>query len=125
MDRKFVMTGLAYAIVGLMLGIYMAASKNHGQMVTHAHIMLPGLVVSFIYGVCHKLWLNNVVSTLSKIQFYLHQLGIGVIAVGLFLMYGHFISEETMDPILAVGSTSFFLAMILMNVLFIKSARDA
>ena len=55
MDRKFVLTGLGYAILGLLLGIYMAASKNHGQLVAHAHIILVGFVVSFVYGVCHKL----------------------------------------------------------------------
>jgi hypothetical protein len=30
MDKKFVMTGLGYAILGLALGIFMAATKNHG-----------------------------------------------------------------------------------------------
>ena len=60
MDRKYILTAFGYAILGLALGIYMAASKNHGQHVTHAHIMLIGFLLSFIYGLCHKLWLNNV-----------------------------------------------------------------
>lgn len=59
MDRKFVITALIYALLGLLLGIHMAATQNHGWLVTHAHIMLIGFVVSFIYGLCHKLWLDN------------------------------------------------------------------
>lgn len=55
MDRKFILTAFGYAILGLALGIHMAASKDHGQFVTHAHIMLVGFVLSFIYGLCHKL----------------------------------------------------------------------
>ena len=59
MDRRFVLTGLGFGILGMILGIWMAASHNHSQMPTHAHIMLVGLVLSFIYGVCHRLWLHD------------------------------------------------------------------
>ena len=121
MDRKYIMTSLGYGIVGLALGIYMAASKNHGHMVTHAHIMLVGFVVSFIYALCFKLWLNNSESKLAKAQFYLHQVGSLGLVIGLYLMYGNYISLETLDPILAISSIAVLISMILMKVLFIKA----
>ena len=123
MDRKFILTSLGYAIVGLMLGIFMAASKDHGHLVTHAHIMLIGFVVSFIYGLCHKLWLNNTTSKLAKTQYYLHQVGTFVVVVGLFLYYGKFVTLETIDPVLAISSIIVLVGMILMKVLFIKSTK--
>src|SRR5210317_2189333 len=123
MDRKFILTSLGYAIVGLMLGIFMAASKDHGQLVTHAHIMLIGFVVSFIYGLCHKLWLNNTTSKLAKTQYYMHQVGTFVVVVGLFLYYGKFVTLETIDPVLAISSITVLVGMILMKVLFIKSTK--
>lgn len=125
MDRKFAMTGLGYAIAGMLLGIYMAASHNHGQLVTHAHIMLVGFVVSFIYALCHKLWLGNAASKLSAIQFYIHQAGAAVMTVGLFLLYGKFVSLEKIDPVLALASLAILTAMILMKVMFIKSGKGA
>ena len=121
MDRKFVAASFGYAIVGLLLGIYMAASHNHGQMVTHAHIMLVGFVVSFIYGVCHKLWLNNNDSGLGKTQFYLHHAGTLVMAVGLFLLYGGHAEPANVEPFLSVSSIAVVVALILMKVLFVKS----
>ncbi len=121
MDRKFVATGLGFAILGLVLGIYMAASKNHGQLVTHAHIMLVGFVVSFVYGVCHKLWLGNNESGLARIQFYLHVIGAIGITVGLFLMYGSIVAAETIEPVLSISSIAVLLGMILMKVLFVRS----
>jgi putative solute:sodium symporter small subunit len=124
MDRKFVLTGLGYAILGLLLGIYMAATRNHGHLVTHAHIMLVGFVVSFIYGLCHKLWLNNSESRLAKIQFYIHQVGAATLFVGLFLLYGKFIDIDTIDPILAVSSVIVLTGVILMKVLFIQSGKN-
>ena len=125
MDRKFVMTGLGYAILGLALGIYMAASHNHGQMVTHAHIMLLGFVVSFVYGVCHKLWLNNLTTGLAVTQFYVHQVGTLFLLIGLFLFYGGFVSGDTIEPVLATSSIVVFIGLILMKVLFIKATRSS
>ena len=124
MDRKYVLTGLGYAIVGLALGIFMAASKDHGQLVTHAHIMLIGFVVSFIYGLCHKLWLNNTTTKLAISQYYIHQVGTFILVFSLFLYYGKFVSLETIDPVLAVSSIIVFIGVVLMKVLFIKSTKN-
>ena len=123
MDRKFILTSFGYAIIGLALGIFMAASKNHGQLVTHAHIMLIGFVVSFIYGLCHKLWLNNIISPLSKLQFYFHQAGTIGVVIGLFLLYGNFVAVEAVDPVLAISSIAVLIGMVLMKVLFIQSTK--
>lgn len=124
MDKKFILTALGYAIIGMALGIFMAASKDHGHMVTHAHIMLIGFVVSFIYGLCHKLWLNNTASKLATAQFYIHQVGTIGVVVGLFLLYGKHIALETIDPVLAVASITVFTGMVLMKVLFIQSMKN-
>lgn len=125
MDRKYILTSFGYAIVGLALGIFMAASKDHDHLVTHAHIMLIGFVVSFIYGLCHKLWLNNITSKLSLAQFYIHQVGALGVVIGLFLYYGKFVSLETIDPVLALSSIAVLIGMVLMKVLFIKSTKNA
>ncbi|SDW76277.1 TonB-dependent receptor [Marinobacter mobilis] len=123
MDRKFVLSALGYAIIGMMLGIYMAKTKDHGQFVTHAHILLAGFVVSFIYGLCHKLWLTNSESRLAGIQFYLHQVGVAVMSLGLFLLYGQFIDPQVIDPVLALSAVMLLVGMVLMKVLFIQSMR--
>ena len=120
-DRKFIMTALSYAIIGMMLGIFMAVSKNHAEFVTHAHIMLLGFVVSFIYGLCHKLWLNNNTSKLAVVQFYIHQVGTLILVFGLFLLYGNFIAEDTIGPILGIAAVTAFIGMILMFSLFVKT----
>lgn len=125
MDRKFVLTALGYAILGLGLGIFMAASKNHGQLVTHAHIMLVGFVVSFFYALCHKLWLPGSPSKLAAAQYYVHQLGSALLFIGLFLLYGNFLKEESIEPVLSIGSVTVFAGVIMMKVLVIKSSKQA
>ena len=123
MDRKFVLTGLGYAILGMALGIFMAASHDHGQLVTHAHIMLIGFVVTFVYGVCHKLWLGDVTSKLALAQFYIHQAGTAGVLIGLFLYYGKFATLDTVDPLLGISSAAVLAGMILMKILFIKAPK--
>lgn len=125
MDRKFVLAGLTYAIIGVALGLFMAAKHDHGQLVTHAHILLVGFLVSFVYGLCHKLWLNNSTSKLAVVQFYLHQFGTAVLVVGLFLYYGRYVSLEAIDPVLALSSFAVFIGVLLMSVLFIRSPKDS
>ena len=125
MDKKFVLTALTYAIAGMALGIFMAASQDHGQHVTHAHIMLIGFVVSFIYALCHKLWLNNSTTKLAMAQFYVHQIGTFFVIIGLFLLYGNFVPLEQIDPLLAASSITIFTGMVLMMTLFIKSMKNA
>jgi len=61
LDRRFLVCGLAYAIFGMCVGIYMAASKDHSEFVAHAHILLVGFVVSFITAmIVVKTFLNYV-----------------------------------------------------------------
>ena len=119
MHRQYVITALGYGLLGLLLGIYMAHSQNHLQHVTHAHIMLIGFVVSFVYGVCYKLWLAGLDNLLGKVQMIAHQVGTLGIIIGLFLLYGGYAPEAVLGPLLGVASLAVFAAMLLMKIQFV------
>lgn len=114
-DRKFLLCGLCFAIAGLCLGIYMAASRNHSEMPTHAHIMLVGFVFSFIYATIHRLWLQGITGRLKWIQFGLHQFGALMLAVSLFLLFSGRGTEDSLGPFLGTGAFSVLLAMLAMT----------
>jgi len=121
MDRKFLLAGFAFAMIGLVLGIFMAATKDHVQFTTHAHIMLIGFLLSFLYALCHKLWLSGPVGILAKVQYYTHLVGASVISAGLFLLYGNYLPPEAVDPVLALSSVAILIATVLMFVLLLKT----
>lgn len=121
LDRKYLIFALSYAVAGMFLGIYMAASQNHGQLIAHTHILLVGFVTSFIYGIIHKLWLNNPGAIVAKAQFILHQLAAVILFVGLILFYGGVYPPETLDPILGAASVGVLIAALLMLYMAIKS----
>ena len=120
LDRRFLVWALSFAAVGLTLGIYMAASNNHGELVTHAHILLIGFVLSFVYGIIHRLWLENPGRAIANLQFVLHQAAAITISAGLFLIFGGMVSEAKLAPIMAAASVSVLLGMILMIYMVIR-----
>ena len=81
--------------------------------IAHAHILLVGFVVSFVYGLIHKLWVVADSRAAATVQFYLHQLSALVMGVGLMLFYGG-LFQETLDPILAVSAFGVLGAAALM-----------
>src|SRR5260370_34132685 len=92
----------------------MAATRNHGQFPTHAHINLIGFLLSFGYGIIHKLWLGQANPTLAKIQIIVHQAATVTIVAGLFLLYGNFVPEAQLAPILVNAAISVLSGALLM-----------
>jgi hypothetical protein len=123
MDRRFLAWSLGFAVVGLLLGIYMAASGNHSELVAHAHILLIGFVVSFIYALIHRLWLRQPPRRLANVQFVLHQLAAASLAVGLFLVYGGYVAVEKLDKVLAAASFGVLVGMLLMIFMVFTSGN--
>ena len=124
-DRKYIVWALAYAIAGMALGIYMAASQNHGQHVTHAHILLLGFVSSAIYGFIYKLWLAGTVSILAQLQLYVHQGGVLALCGGLYLLYGGGGHMALLEPVMGLASIAVLLGALTMLFLFVKSRHSA
>jgi hypothetical protein len=123
LDRRFLVWALGYAALGMALGLYMAASENHGELVTHAHILLVGFVLSLIYGIIHKLWLDKPNRAVANIQFVLHQASAAGVSVGLFLLYGGIVSEPTLSPVLGIASTGVLLGTLLMLYMVLRTGK--
>ena len=120
LDRRYLVFALCYAVLGMALGIYMAASHNHAEFITHAHVLLVGFVVSFIYAAIHKLWLVAPGRGIANLQFVLHQVSAITMTGGLFLMFANQVPAPTIEPILAASSIAVLLGMLLMIYMVIR-----
>lgn len=116
-SRWHLLYGLVFAVLGMGLGIYMASSQNHGQHVTHAHVLLLGFVLSALYAVIYRLWLSAAHARWALVQTVLHQVGAAVLAIGLFLLYGQRVGEAVLGPVLGLGSIAALLGMVVMLVM--------
>jgi hypothetical protein len=126
-DRRYLVWALSYALAGMTLGIYMAVSGNHGQFVTHAHILLIGFLLSFCYGLIHRLWLVAPARAIARTQFVLHQFAALLVFAGLLLLYGGILPESVLAPILGAGSIGVLLGAALMLYMVVQpgAARAA
>ena len=124
-DRRYLIWSLAYAAAGMILGIVMAASGNHGELVAHTHILLIGFAVSFSYAIVHRLWLARPGKTLAWTQFVLHQAATFVVSLGLLLVYGGVAPEATLGPFLGAGAGGVLLGLLLMLFMVLKAGPQA
>jgi hypothetical protein len=122
-DRYYLTTGLVYGILGLGLGIYMAATRDHGQLVTHAHLMLVGFLLSIVYALIHRLWLERPGRLMNGLQFGAHHLGTVMMVTGLYLLYGGHVPHDNLEPVLASASIMVLIAMVLITVQVLIPAR--
>jgi hypothetical protein len=55
-DRAYVTIGLAWLVLGMLLGFYMGATGDNKYLDVHVAILLGGFVVLTFYGVLYRLW---------------------------------------------------------------------
>lgn len=123
MERHYVLSALGYGLLGLVLGLYMSTSGQHQQLVTHAHIMLVGFLLGFAYALLHRLWLEAPQPSWARLQFALHQLGAPLLFIGLFLLYGGWVPESLLGPVLGLASALIIAALGLMTWLFVRQPQ--
>ena len=121
-DKKYLVWALGYAAIGMCLGIFMAASHNHAQKGTHSHILLVGFVVSFVYGIIHKLWLGHPNPIIAKTQFIVHQAGAVTMFTGSLLLFEKVLPEPQLEPILGIASVSVLVGALLMLFMVLKTS---
>jgi len=108
--RNFFTLAIVYALCGMALGLHMGMSGDHGQMPTHAHVMLAGWVTSALFSFFYHLFPSVGEKALAKVHFWLTAIsGIGLVGSLYFVTAGN----ESMEPVLGIASIGFFLGMIL------------
>lgn len=123
-DRLHLLGALVYAVLGLVLGIYMAASQDHGQSVAHAHLLLVGFLLSFVYAVINHIWLGERPGLLVRLQFAGHHLGVIGLVGGLLLLYGGGASHDILEPLLAGASILVLVCLVLMTLMVLQAGRQ-
>lgn len=72
----------------------------------------------------HKLWLVGAGARVAGFQFYLHQLAVLVLSVGLVLLYGGVVPEPAIGPLLGAAAVGVLVALLLMAWLVLRIKGD-
>lgn len=108
--RNFFTLAIVYALCGMALGIHMAISQDHGQMPTHAHVMVAGWLMSTVFAFFYHLFPAVAGGTLAKVHFWLTAASGIALVVGLYLLLA---GNAAMEAVTGIGSMGFYAAMLL------------
>lgn len=86
-ERIHLTLGLVWLLAGMTLGQIMGESGNHGQLPTHAHIMLVGGVLSILWAILYRAFAFKQ-GILAWIQLITHHVGAAGMIYCLFQIYG-------------------------------------
>ena len=108
--RNFFTLAIIYALCGMALGIHMAISEDHGQMPTHAHIMVAGWLMSAVFAFFYHLFPATGQKAIAIVHFWLTAIsGIGLM-IGLFVLLA---GNPAIEPLLGIASIGFYAGMLL------------
>ena len=121
-ERIHLTLGLIWLIAGMLLGEHMGRSGDHGQLPTHAHMMLLGGVLSVLWAVLYRVFgLGG--GFLAWIQVGLHHIAVLIMIPSLYLMFGALADEATVGPLLGISAIMAIVSVALMLVLSLR-AKD-
>lgn len=109
----FFATAVAYGLLGMLLGLDMAIRHDHGELPTHAHIMVAGWLSFAIFGFFYHLFGQAVPQLLASLHFWVAQASLAILVVGLWLYYS---GRTEFEPLAAVGSIGYAGSFVIFAV---------
>ncbi len=122
-SRGFLVMGALYLLVGVLFGMYMGGSGDHSLAPVHAHINLLGFTLMTVFGLAYRLIPALAAGTLAKAHFWLHQIGVLLLLVALFLMMSGRVPEETIGPFMPVAEGAVLLGVLCWLANVVRNAK--
>ena len=109
-SRTFFIAALAFAILGMLLGLHMAISNDHSQMPTHAHMMVFGWLSLAVFAYFYQLFPERARTTNATIHCWLAIVSMVVLTIALYLLFA---GNTAIEPVAAIASIGLILSMLL------------
>lgn len=122
--KAFFVSALVYGVIGILLGLHMAMSKNHGQMPTHAHVLVIGWLSFAVFGLFYSAHGHAVPRLLAAAHFWLAQISLAALVVGLYLLYSGQTQYEPVAAISSLGYAASFLVFVAVALRAMRAPSD-
>jgi cbb3-type cytochrome oxidase subunit 1 len=111
MGVRFIKIAGVYFLIAVLLGLTMGIIHNFSFTSVHAHLNLLGWVSMAIFGIIYVLFPKAGTTKLAKTHFWLHNIGLPVMQVALFVQL--VTNNEALIPVTIVGSLLVVVGVIL------------
>lgn len=124
MANRFLRIAVLYVLVGVTLGIVMAASKDHRMAAVHAHINLLGWVTMALFGLFYRAVPAAAGTKLASAHFWIHNVALPIQMGTLAMVVG---GNESVEPVLAIASVAIAVGLVCfaINLWKFTGARSA
>ncbi|RBW69360.1 cytochrome-c oxidase [Bacillus taeanensis] len=120
MGINLIKISVVYFLIGVSMGMFMSMSHQFNLTPVHVHINLLGWTSLTLAGLLYHFFPKAGESMLEKIHFWLHNIGLPIMMIGLsFVVYG----KLSFEPIIAVGGTITWLSILLFVINIIKNVQ--
>lgn len=125
LGKAFFASALLYGALGIALGLHMAVSKDHGQLATHAHILVIGWISFAIFGLFYAAYENAVPRLLARLHLWLAQASFAGLVIGLWLLFAGQTQYEMIAAVSALGYAASFLIFVAVAICAMRKAPAA
>ncbi len=110
-----------FVVIGMAMGIGMAASQDHSLMPAHAHLNLLGWVSLFLFGIYYERRPALDASRLAKVQVGLWSVGTVLLTIAVSAIH---LGYNAADPLAGAASLLVLGAMVLFGYFVFKPATS-
>lgn len=119
--KAFFVSALVYGVLGMLLGLHMGISKNHGQMPTHAHIMVVGWLSFAVFGLFYAHYESAVPKLLARLHLWLAQISLAGLVIGLWLIFS---GRSEYEPVVAISSMAYAVSFLVFVAIAVSVMRS-
>lgn len=121
MGIKFIKVSVCYFVIGVCLGMYMSITESFNFTPVHVHINLLGWTAMTLAGLIYVAFPNAANTGLAKVHFWLHNIALPVMMIGLaFLVSG----VGAAGTAVAIGGSVMVLGIILFAINILQNVKD-
>lgn len=113
MGNRFLRLAVVYALLGVTLGIVMAASHDYTFRPVHAHLNLLGWVSMALFGFWYRSAPVAAETMLAKLHFWLHNIALPI-QMGTLAMFVN--GNNSVEPVLALASVVIGIGFLLFAI---------
>lgn len=116
MGVRFLKIAVIYFLAGIIMGMYISITQSFQYAPSHAHVNLLGWASLALVGIIYHLFPRAAENYFAKIHFWLHNIGLPIMMIGLVWLESGSLSFE---PLIVIGAslTSIGILLFVINVL--------
>jgi hypothetical protein len=107
--RTFFIASMVFGMAGILLGLSMAMRGDHGQMPTHAHIMVVGWLSFAVFGFFYHLFPVAAASMPARIHMWLAIVSLAVLVISLYAVLA---GNPGVEPVTATASIGYLMSYL-------------